>query len=1353
MKGGDEPRILLSLCTRFSDPDFKEFYQRAREITKQNPHVAVAVRYRAGEEGDKRLSLQGYGVSMMIKDMEYKAMDDKDRTTDDATDQEVGDEEEESDVIMGLKFGKISETWSQSTDAISDLRDILREEESSKKAAVDINLKVWQIQNLGYQTCYKILKSSTPLSTLQSISQDFPRHANSLSRIQNPSIKRISKALKKAQNAHPAAYAYGEGSSSLFIAGSQVDIENLSSLSLYELVSREFKISHRVSSVVGKTASVSVPNEDAVLEVAAKILKTGGGNEDEAATTSSAKRYNLNTDIVSFMNDIEKDDMYSDWPSSIAAITKTSPYGMPTFPKRNLFTAINVLDPTKRAALETVHVSFMLQRQQAPIRTGFVIVDPSEDPESVASHVSCAFLTLFDAMPEHAFGFLYGLRSSGNSEEITVDEVVEAFSQATGKSDLSELVKSKSCSSRLQAANDGAKLLGLLSPGTTLLFNGMLSRNNPQQIVETFYSEMETVGTWWKQKLLKNSEKDIYSWIMNHFNAASKYQPKLTEGVKQVTISDDSTLLSPGEENWIFREDYNFDIPATSFVLTVDGDDEQGSVKTISELLAHFLSPDPPAISERARVVVTGGSKFATNLRAVFAKATSLSPQKRVAFLFNTLTEGVPDGDASPSPKNDFPQNTVFCNGKLIDLGQPGPDFGAGDFKELGESVGSLTSSIKTILDGVTWTDLLSGDEVADEVNGDWIGTKIMAATALVSAHKEVTKAHPRRGKAPPSPPPLTSENCGKPCRIGFVVEPRSDLTAPVSSQIDIVAVINPLSVDSQKISAILSVLHSQLPVRISIYLNPETSMSEIPIRTFYRYVSTTKVKFTDDGNIADPTATFTRLPEEQVLTMGVHEPEPWIVTTKSATYDLDNIKLSTVVGNVLTAHYELEHILVSGSCYDKSTKQPPRGLPLELSGKTDTLVMSNLGYFQLKASPGVWDLAIKEGRATDIFSIVKDESIIGGDTRDPSTVVVDSFNGVNLGLRVDRNKGFEKTKFLEETTDDSDIKEDNQDTSIMGKISSFLGGSDTKKAQPETADTRPQRPTLNIFSVASGHLYERFLKIMIHTTMQHIDDPKGKQRVKFWIINNFLSPQFKKTIFAMAEKWDFEVELVTYKWPSWLRRQTQKQRIIWGYKILFLDVLFPLDVEKVIFVDADQIIRSDLHELYNLDLEGKSVAYTPFCVESENKDTSGFRFWTSGFWKDHLAGAPYHISAIYVVDLQKFRKNGNGDSYRMIYDNLSADPNSLANLDQDLPNYAQRMVPIHSLPEHWLWCETWCNQESKKAAKTIDLCNNPLTKTPKLVNAKRIVPEWESYDNLIDEFEQACANGKGDDFSIPGKK
>lgn len=109
--------------------------------------------------------------------------------------------------------------------------------------------------------------------------------------------------------------------------------------------------------------------------------------------------------------------------------------------------------------------------------------------------------------------------------------------------------------------------------------------------------------------------------------------------------------------------------------------------------------------------------------------------------------------------------------------------------------------------------------------------------------------------------------------------------------------------------------------------------------------------------------------------------------------------------------------------------------------------------------------------------------------------------------------------------------------------------------------------------------------------------------------------------------------------------------------------------------------------------------------------------------------------SALYVVDLKRFRRIAAGDRLRQQYHQLSADPQSLSNLDQDLPNHMQGMLPIHSLPQDWLWCETWCSDESLKTAKTIDLCNNPMTKEPKLDRARRQVPEWTAYDEEVAEL------------------
>ncbi len=227
--------------------------------------------------------------------------------------------------------------------------------------------------------------------------------------------------------------------------------------------------------------------------------------------------------------------------------------------------------------------------------------------------------------------------------------------------------------------------------------------------------------------------------------------------------------------------------------------------------------------------------------------------------------------------------------------------------------------------------------------------------------------------------------------------------------------------------------------------------------------------------------------------------------------------------------------------------------------------------------------------------------------------------------------------------------------------------------------------------------------------------------------LSNFASPQFRSFVPRMSKSLHFEAEFVTYKWPVWLRRQEEKQRIIWGYKILFLgqlgrererertqedtrgkrrlsfcthalcsldafsplpllcffssacplstDVLFPLSVRRVIYIDADQVVRGDIKELWDLPLEnGAPYAYTPFCFPpGNNAATEGFRFWNSGYWRDHLRGKPYHISALYVVDLDTFRALRAGDALRGIYDQLSADPGSLANLDQDLVSCSQK--------------------------------------------------------------------------------
>lgn len=98
-------------------------------------------------------------------------------------------------------------------------------------------------------------------------------------------------------------------------------------------------------------------------------------------------------------------------------------------------------------------------------------------------------------------------------------------------------------------------------------------------------------------------------------------------------------------------------------------------------------------------------------------------------------------------------------------------------------------------------------------------------------------------------------------------------------------------------------------------------------------------------------------------------------VQVTDAELDLDNLQLSQLgTSSALHVSAGLEALLISGSCIDVAATSNaglhPRGVQLALNSQAephvqDTLVMSNLGYFQLKAGPGVRQRAADQPVAT----------------------------------------------------------------------------------------------------------------------------------------------------------------------------------------------------------------------------------------------------------------------------------------------------------------------------------------------------------------------------------------------------
>lgn len=245
--------------------------------------------------------------------------------------------------------------------------------------------------------------------------------------------------------------------------------------------------------------------------------------------------------------------------------------------------------------------------------------------------------------------------------------------------------------------------------------------------------------------------------------------------------------------------------------------------------------------------------------------------------------------------------------------------------------------------------------------------------------------------------------------------------------------------------------------------------------------------------------------------------PPSWLVNPEECIYDLDNLKLESLKdrlkGSDVEALYELRSILIEGHTRDITAGTPPKGAQLVLGTYkephfADTIVMANLGYFQFKANPGFWKMGLKEGRSAEIFRIDStgttggislQQSAVQGDGGN-SEIVLMSFQGATLFPRLSRKLGMETEDVLEASSSSKGMGD--LATKWMKKAEDLMV--DAGLLAPSATDAKPQAE-INIFSVASGHLYERFLNIMMLSVMKHTN-----KTVKFWFIENFLSPSFK---------------------------------------------------------------------------------------------------------------------------------------------------------------------------------------------------------------------------------------------------
>ncbi|ETV66505.1 hypothetical protein, variant [Aphanomyces astaci] len=1187
-------------------PSFRAFHSTFVPLAVAG-NVHYIVRH-APTDNTLPVLVHGYGVTLHVKNMEYKSFDDSKATSSHnstATEDDIDADQDEFVVsVLMKKNDEVAQALREYLDGFEGGQGTDDDDEDAKDVTTPAP---WQLTQLGYLATQYIMAAEDPLKRLQLLSQNFPKYASSLVLASKPVPQQTIDDINHARSQVATQRLYNR----IVVNGLPVDFNE------YGFNAFDF-----LKSLNGE---LRLADTLAKLDPTGSIKAAMGSLSSAPSDVRISLRGPVDGHAPLYLNSIETDEETAEWPTDLGSLR--GPSWSLIYLRKAMYELILVVDPTTKQGINAMNELIFLRNRQAPVQFGVLWTSPellalsaeeratyapSVEDKDVATvfHVSKMFLA---ARANGKSARDKYLREVLSLNDLTVKEVLQIYSQAVGERYTNDDWLQSAKAILTDGDNDGVwAMTNLVAeknlPINSQVFNGVVRNHvNVQEDIMTHFARDQPLYQTLVRANQITDDSDMLSELLGNEETYAvfcpwfdpEYKPPTT--VVQLNWNDpvwkqvgsfhaSGTVTKPKRQNVLLLANLDTSVGATSAYHALK------RVADFPELrlsVVHTGSPLKDSLGNRIAYILTQlGHTDSTTATAVVLEVLRLMSKKPEADAISHARLFVQSRvDASSSTSDD---EQVLSQLSTWLFSAVAPPFSA--------TLPSL-SSLQVIPDQhVIYVNGRPLELVAPVTPSLFDG---LVAYESATRSKAVSKAYVSQFKHNV----LTAEDAAdKTLQLNVVLSmvdsylktPRvaavlpddvqrptySYVTPSGSSSLDVVAYLDPLSDTAQRASGILRMLHSVLHAKITLVLVPPPSYDEFPLKRFYRFLW---------GGTSSSLVEFDRLPRHPVLTLNIETPELWNVQMVQSDVDIDNIQQNA------SATFTIKDVLVYGQCVDKTNAQYPtlpNGLQLvlersvaKLHSHKDTVVMKNLGYFQLQAAPGVWQLGLAKGRHSTIYELISNDARV-----DTVPVIVYDFLSKTLQLEVKKQPGQEGVRLLDDGPEAPKAPAQPEETSVWTSLVQWGAGS--SKLETRKGDT------IHVFSLATGHLYERMLKLMMLSVLKRTNNP-----VTFWLLENFLSPDFKNSVAALQAEFGMDIRLVTYKWPNWLRRQTDKQRIIWGYKILFLDVLFPLGVDKIIYVDADQVVRADLKELWTMDLHGKAYGYTPFC-DSRNV---GFQFWRKG--------------------------------------------------------------------------------------------------------------------------------------------
>ena len=573
----NSPKVVL--YGSYDSSDFCGLYNEAVESLQGafTTPFHLAIRFASTHKKDSNLTseertyLKGYGVFLDIKNMEYKALDD--RVDLPSEEEEVGQKEEDI-----MEEGQEVKLYGEA--ALKPIEDSSEVEGSEEK------VEIKQLRDLGLQVVSAVIKEADVLTALEDVLYNFPSKAPQLSK------RRITRSLRNAVGMWYERAMYNSlAHNSLYINGLRIDLGG-ATFNIFDIFA---KVKAEVHSL---QALSLLPISDSIrTKVLSLAMSMGSSASSGINGIPEIRRIDVSVGskrVFTFLNNLEKDSMYHRFSPSLRQLLMPA-WSLHTIAK-NMYTLICVIDPLTLAGAELMLSMKEMWKQTFPIRFGFVLfggknvnssVDKttsldSSSKKSLATrqHVSDLFFFAKEYFTSSAaISFLVNLfeKSSLSTDEtetliFTWAQLQDAFAKAIKKKDNKKtLVELRSLAGSILTHNLAEveeildrnvtfdyRSMSLLSeryisarnlPLNSFSLNGMVVASSSDlytDVMQLMSREQYILGMYVRAGLVTDDDESIFASILAASGTSfSRYHPQILDGpLEYLDIGREATRWS-----------------------------------------------------------------------------------------------------------------------------------------------------------------------------------------------------------------------------------------------------------------------------------------------------------------------------------------------------------------------------------------------------------------------------------------------------------------------------------------------------------------------------------------------------------------------------------------------------------------------------------------------------------------------------------------------------------------------------------------------------------------------------------------------------------------------------------------